>query len=69
MHSDEGRPELPQDNLARLKSHLEKDSLAEKLVCARIAARPGELRSALTKVATDRIEELRRGYELPNNKT
>ena len=68
MQSDENQGETPQDNLERLKSHLKKVSLAEKLVSARIDAGPAESRPALRKVITDRIEELRRGYELQNKK-
>lgn len=63
---EESEEESPHDNLERLRSHLKKDTLAEKLVSARIAAGAAELRPALRKVMTDRIEELRRGYELPD---
>jgi hypothetical protein len=60
--------ETPQDNLERLRSHLKKDSLAEKLASARIGAGAAEPSPALRKVLTERIDELRRGYELPDHK-
>ncbi len=66
MQSDENEGETPEDNLERLRSHLKKDSLAETLVSARIGAGAAEARPALRKVLTDRIEELKRGYDLPD---
>lgn len=53
----------PQDNLTRLKSHLKTESLAEKLVSARISAGGADLQLAMHKVVMDRIEELRCAYE------
>ena len=67
MQPEESDGETPQDNLERLRSHLKRDSLAEKLASARIEAGAAEPRPALRKVIMDRIEELRRGYELPNH--
>lgn len=58
--------EGPQDNLARLKSHLKADSLAERLVSARIDAGASDSRSNIRKVLTDRIEELRRAHDVPD---
>ena len=65
---EQSEEETPQDNLERLRSHLKKGSLAEKLASARIGAGAAEQSPALRKVLTDRIEELRRGYELPDHK-
>jgi hypothetical protein len=58
--------EEPQDNLARLKSHLKTDSLAERLVSARIEAGVSNSDLAMRQVLIDRIEELRRAYDLPD---
>jgi hypothetical protein len=55
--------EDPQDNLARLKSHLKKDSFAETLVLARPGTGAIDPRPALRKVLLDRIEELRHAHE------
>ncbi|WP_194456909.1 hypothetical protein [Bradyrhizobium sp. CCBAU 53421] len=68
MQPEERDKETPQNNLERLKSHLKKDSLAEKLVSARIGAEGSDPRPALREVVMNRIEELRRGYELPDRK-
>ncbi len=69
MQSDDDE-RAPQDNLKRLRSRLKKDSFAEKLVSARIAAGAAYPRPALRNVVEVRIEELGRGYEsLPNRKT
>jgi hypothetical protein len=56
----------PQDNLARLKSHLKAGSLAERLVSARIDVGASDPRSNIGKVLTDRIEELRRAHDVPD---
>ncbi|WP_438278920.1 hypothetical protein [Nitrobacter sp.] len=61
----ESAEEEPQDNLARLKSHLKAGSLAERLVSARIDAGASDSRSNIRKVLTDRIEELRRAHDVP----
>jgi hypothetical protein len=66
MQPEEDAGETQLDNLERLRSHLKNNTLAEKLVSARIAVGAAEVRPALRKVLTDRIEELRRGYELPD---
>lgn len=70
MQPEDNEGEAPQDNLERLRSHLKKDSLAERLVSARIGARATDPRPGLRKVMLDRIEELRRQYEsLPDHET
>jgi hypothetical protein len=66
MQPEEDAGETQLDNLERLRSYLKNNTLAEKLVSARIAVGAAEVRPALRKVLTDRIEELRRGYELPD---
>jgi len=53
----------PQNNLERLKSHLNKGSFAEALVSARSGVAASIAGPALRKVVLDRIEELRRDYE------
>lgn len=58
--------EKPQDNLARLKSHLKTGSLAERLVSARIDTRASDPHPNIRKVLTDRIEELRRAHDVPD---
>jgi hypothetical protein len=62
----ESAEEEPQDNLARLKSHLKAGSLAERLVSARIDAGASDPRPNIRKVLTDRIEELRRAHDVPD---
>jgi hypothetical protein len=63
----EGSP--PQSNLERLRSHLKKDSLAGKLVAARIAAGNGNARPSLQQVVFGRVEELKRKHEpVPDKK-
>lgn len=63
----ESAEEEPQDNLARLKSHLKAGgSLAERLVSARIDAGASDSRSNIRKVLTDRIQELRRAHDVPD---
>ena len=58
----------PQSNLERLQAHLTKDTLAEKLVAARIAAGSADQRASLRKVILDRVEELKRKHDsLPDN--
>ena len=54
------------DNLARLKSHLKAGGLAESLVSARIDAGTSDPRPYIRKVLTDRIEELRRTHDVPD---
>jgi hypothetical protein len=56
VQPEERDKETPQYNLERLKSHLKKDSLAEKLASAQIGAEGSDPRSALRKVVMDRIE-------------
>jgi hypothetical protein len=46
-----------------LESHLETESLAEKLVSARISAGVADPQLALRKIVLDRIEELRCAHE------
>jgi hypothetical protein len=53
----------PPTNLERLSSNLKKDSLAEKLVTARIAAGNDDPQPSLRKVILDRVEELKRKHE------
>ena len=48
--------EEPQDNLARLKSHLKAGSLADRLVSARIDAGASDARPNIRKVLTDRMK-------------
>lgn len=62
----ESAEEEPRNNLARLKSHLKAGSLAERLVSARIDAGASDPRPNIRKVLTDRIEELRRTHDVPD---
>jgi hypothetical protein len=52
----------PPTNFDRLKSRLKKESLANRLVDARIKAVPADQQAALKKVLSDRLNELRQGY-------
>lgn len=57
-----GREETePKSNLERLRAHLKKDSLAERLVAARIERRDDA--EALGNVIKARIEELGRKHD------
>ena len=53
---------LPVSNLERLQGHLDKESLAGKLVAARIAAEDGDARATLRQVFLDRLQELKRKH-------
>jgi hypothetical protein len=52
----------PPTNFDRLKSRLKTDSLASRLVDARIKAVPADQEAVLKKVLSDRLNELRQGY-------
>lgn len=56
----------PQENLERLRSHLKEGSLAERLASACINAGAPDPRPNIRKVLTDRIEELRRIHDVPD---
>ena len=62
----ESAEEELQDNLARLKTHLKAGSLADRLVSARIDAGASDALPNIRKVLTDRIEELRRTHDVPD---
>lgn len=62
----ESTEEESHDNFTRLKSHLKVGSLAERLVAGRIDAGVADSRRAIRKVLTDRIEELRRAHDMPD---
>ena len=53
----------PATNLERLKGHLKKDTLADRLTAASIAATPEDRKAALQKVIGDRLAELKKKYE------
>jgi len=53
----------PQTNFERLIAHLDKDSLAAKLVSAYAAADGGAEARAIKDVMTDRLNELKRGND------
>jgi hypothetical protein len=57
----------PQTNFERLLSHLQRDSLAARLVSA--YAGPGEHTpaEAVSKAIADRLAELKRHYDEPEN--
>ena len=63
MPPDERTDDAPKSNLERLRSHLKKGGLADKLAAARIGAGSADPKPALRKVVLDRIEELRRAHE------
>jgi hypothetical protein len=70
MADNDKQQEEPQSNLERLQSRLDKDSLAGKLIAARIAAGNGDPLPSLRGVILERVEELKRKYEsVPDNKT
>lgn len=61
---DAQQPETaPQSNLERLRAHLTKDSLAEKLVTARVGAGSADPRPLLRTVILDRVDELKRKHD------
>jgi hypothetical protein len=62
------KKEISLDNMERLRSHLKNDSLAEKLLVARAGAGSADPRPAMRAVVLAHIEELKRGYELPDHK-
>lgn len=68
MEPEDENAQAPQSNLEKLSRKLKDGSLARKLVSARIEAEGSDTRAALRKVVTDRIEELKREYDLPDNK-
>ena len=65
--ADVGLRTAPQTNFERLIAHLAKDSLAARLVTA--YAMPGELKpaDAVAKVATRRLDGLKRSYGKSKN--
>jgi hypothetical protein len=70
MDNEIEQTEAEPTNLERLQAHLKKDSLAEKLVTARIAAGNAEPLPGMRKVVLDRVEELKRKHEsVPDQKT
>lgn len=52
----------PASNLERLQRHLDKESLAGKLVAARIAVGNGDARAAVQQVVLDRLQELKQKH-------
>jgi hypothetical protein len=67
MTDDNQERSAPQTNFERLLSHLRKNSLAAQLVSA--YADPGEQTpaEAVSKVIADRLTELKRRYDEPEN--
>jgi hypothetical protein len=62
MTTKEQPPAAP-SNLGRLQGHLTKDSLAEQLVAAAMAAEGAPLLPALREVIAGRLEETKRKHE------
>jgi|SoiMethySBSTD1v2_1073268.scaffolds.fasta_scaffold52935_4 hypothetical protein len=62
MTTEEQPPAAP-TNLERLRGHLTKDSLAERLVVAAMAAEGAPLLPALHQVIAGRLEEIKRKHE------
>ncbi len=63
--SKEGRAE-EKDNLSRLQSHLENDSLAHRLVTASLDPKASE--KALSGIVMNRFEEVCEEYGIPTPK-
>jgi hypothetical protein len=57
----------PVTNFERLLVHLKADSLAAKLLAARMHSDPGSAQAAMKKILVDRLEELRRQYGNPTD--
>lgn len=61
--ADGKQPTAPESNFGRLITHLAKDSVAAKLVTAYAAPSEATPANAMAKVATDRLDELKRNYD------
>ena len=57
----------PPSNFERLTAHLDKDSLAAKLVSAYAAPSDGTPAQAVSDVMTNRLDELKNSYDNPED--
>jgi hypothetical protein len=60
--TDQEQQQAALTNLERLREHLPKDSLGERLVLAAVGT-DGALLPALRQVVSDRLEEIKRKHE------
>lgn len=63
MTSETQKVAIPSTNLERLRGHLKKDTLADRLVGAGIATAPEESKAAFQKVIEDRLAELKKKHD------
>jgi len=63
MNTEAQKDAVPASNLERLREHLKKDTLADRLVSAGIATTPAERKAAFEKVIGDRLAELKKKHE------
>lgn len=61
------QPAAPQNNFERLIAHLDKDSLAAKLVSAHAAPGAHTPAQAVIEVMTNRLNELKKSYDNPED--